>query len=173
MTKNILNLTNFHLPRWSELPTMELYSDQVISYILDVLAPLRLDEEDPLLTTSMINNYVKCRLIPPTNKKRYNQRHISFLIVVCVFKKIYSIPKIIQMIDIQKKIFETQVAYDYFCAELENSLQNISITEIKLAADTTKTGREERLFVRASVNAFALKLMVEAYLKSKDSSPEQ
>ncbi|MFV0380331.1 MAG: DUF1836 domain-containing protein [Anaerorhabdus sp.] len=157
-------LENFKLPRWEDLPNIDLYSEQVISYILDILEPLRIDKDEPLLTTSMINNYVKCKLIPPANKKRYNKGHIAFLIIVCIFKKIYALDKIVKMINIQKDIFETNVAYDYFCIELENSLKSIDINNMVLSKDTTKTNREERLFVRASVNAFTLKYLVELYL---------
>lgn len=169
MNKPILNFEQFHLPRWSELPSIELYSDQVISYILETLEPLQIDD-DPILTTAMINNYVKCKLVPPTNKKRYNRNHIALLIVICIFKRIYSIPKIIQMIQIQKNIFDLDIAYNYFCTELENSLCNVGADEIKISEDTTQTGKEERLFVRASVNAFALKLLVETYLVNKENN---
>ncbi len=171
MERKFVKLNHFHLPRWYELPTLELYSDQVVSFISDTLRPLQLEENEPFLTTAMINNYVKCKLIPPTSKKRYNRNHIAFLLVICIFKKIYSIPKIIQMIEIQKETFDLQIAYDYFCVELENSLQNISKTEFVLSKDTTQTGKKERLFVRASVNAFALKFFVESYLKSKTTHP--
>lgn len=163
------NYKNFHIPRYNELPTMELYSDQLITYLLEHLGPIHIDKKDPLITTSMVNNYVKCGLIPHTNKKKYSKTHISYLMVICVFKQIYSIPKIVQMIKIQTKLFETEVAYNYFCTELENALQNIDSHSIKMSKDTTISGKEERLFARASVYAFALKLMVEKYLESKSN----
>ena len=167
------NFENFHIPRYNELPTMELYSDQLITYLLEHLHPIQIDKKDPLITTSMVNSYVKCGLIPPTNKKRYTKRHIAYLIVICVFKQIYSIPKIVQMINIQTQLFETEIAYDYFCTELENALQNVNSHSIKMSKDTTVSGKEERLFVRASVYAFALKFMVESYLESTNGLTKQ
>ncbi len=168
MTKSNTLFTNFHLPRWEELPTIELYSDQLISYLHEVLAPLYFRKEETIITTAMVNNYVKCNLIPPTVKKRYNRRHIAYLIVICVFKQLYGIPKIVQMIRVQREYFSPEDAYDYFCRELENALKNCSVGKIQISKDTSKTGKEERLFVRASVNAFALKLLVENYLDSKN-----
>ena len=40
------------LPRWTDLPDLELYMDQVVSYINQYLNALNLDE----ITASMINN---------------------------------------------------------------------------------------------------------------------
>lgn len=172
MIKKDFSFDGFHLPRWDEIPSIGLYSEQVITYIQETLQPLKIDDTDPPLTTAMINNYVKCKLIPPTEKKRYSRKHIAFLIVISVFKKIYAIPKIVQMIHIQSKLFEPKLAYDYFCTELENSLQTIHKQDIQLSEDTSQTGREERLLVRASVNAFALKLLVEFYL-AQNSIPQR
>lgn len=155
---------HYKLPRYQELPSIELYSEQLITYLKETLEPLQIDKKDPLITTAMINNYVKCGLIPPTTKKKYNRKHLAYLIVICVFKQLYPIPKIIKMIHIQKNLFETELAYDYFCNELENALKTVDINNIKLHRDTSITNKEERLFVRASIYAFALKYFVEDYL---------
>ncbi|MEG0177564.1 DUF1836 domain-containing protein [Anaerorhabdus sp.] len=154
----------FHIPRYHELPSIDIYSDQLINYLKEALEPIQIDKKDSLITTAMINNYVKCGLIPPTIKKRYNRKHIAYLIVICVFKQLYPIPKIVKMIKVQKELFETEQAYDYFCIELENALKTVDINSVKMSKDTTLTGKEERLFVRASIYAFALKFMVENYL---------
>lgn len=162
----------YTLPRYHELPSIEIYSDQLITYLKETLEPLQIDKKDSLITTAMINNYVKCGLIPPTTKKKYNRKHLAYLIVICVFKQIYPIPKIVKMIQIQKHLFETDIAYDYFCTELENALQTVDISNIKLHKDTTITGKEERLFVRASIYAYALKYFVEDYLDTVEIESE-
>lgn len=155
---------NIHLPRFSQLPKMELYSDQLITYLQDILKPLQINPEETLITTAMVNNYVKLGLIEPTKKKRYNNYHIAYLIVICVFKQLYAINKINEMIKIQSDIFTTEVSYDYFCQELENALANAFSLEQTVLKDSTKTHKEERLFVRATCNAFANKLLVVRYL---------
>ena len=68
------SLSAFHIPRWNELPTVELYLDQVVKLINSILAPyinFNLDpkDESELLTKTMINNYVKNNLIEPPVKK--------------------------------------------------------------------------------------------------------
>ncbi|MEG2800210.1 MAG: DUF1836 domain-containing protein [Erysipelotrichaceae bacterium] len=163
---------DYHLPRYQELPSIDIYSDQLITYLKETLEPLQIDKKDSLITTAMINNYVKCGLIPSTIKKKYNRRHIAYLIVICVFKQIYPIPKIVKMISVQKELFETELAYNYFCTELENALQTVDVNSIKMSKDTSITGKEERLFVRASIYAYTLKYFVENYLDTKMSMEE-
>ena len=155
---------NIHLPRFEQLPKIELYSDQLITYLQDVLSPLQINQEDTIITTAMINNYIKSGLLQPTNKKRYNNYHIAYLIVICVFKQLYPINKINEMIQIQTQLFTTEISYDYFCQELENALSNAFSFTQTMSKDTTKTYIEERLFVRATCNAFANKLLVVRYL---------
>ena len=39
----------------------------------------------------MINNYTKDKILPPSNKKKYNKEHILFLILIYNLKSILSI----------------------------------------------------------------------------------
>ena len=57
-------LLSFHCPRWEELPDIQLYVDQVVSYIEMHLTDLDVAQDGKLITASMINNYVKMKLIP-------------------------------------------------------------------------------------------------------------
>ncbi len=166
MTSYLEELKKLHIPRYNELPEIELYMDQLIEYLNSRFAPFQIDEKDRI-TAAMVNNYVKSKIIPPTVKKRYSKNHVAYLIVICVFKQIYPISKIMDMIGIQKKIFTTEKAYDYFCVELENALISAFSMSGTLSMDTSNTMQEERLFVRASVNSFAQKLLVEKYLQFK------
>lgn len=160
-------LKMLHLPRYSELPDIELYMDQLIIYITRQLEILQVDNKENVITTAMVNNYVKSGVLAPTIKKKYSKNHIAYLLVVCVFKQIYPISKISRMIEIQTKIFQTDVAYDYFCQEFENALVNAFAMEEGLSRDTTATNNRDRLFIRASVTAFAQKHLVEKYLEFK------
>ena len=61
---------DFHMPRYDEIPDIDLYMDQLLVYIDKVLAPLSVNEQEKALTTSMVNNYVKQGILPATVKKR-------------------------------------------------------------------------------------------------------
>ena len=52
---------DFHMPRYDEIPDIDLYMDQLLAYIDKVLGPLFVNQQEKILTTSMVNNYVKLK----------------------------------------------------------------------------------------------------------------
>ena len=74
------SLNEFHIPRWNELPNVALYLDQVVTLINSCLSPIlsyNIDKkENPILTKTMINNYVKNNLIEAPDKKKYGKNAI-------------------------------------------------------------------------------------------------
>jgi len=78
-----------------ELPNIDLYMDQVTTYMEEKLKQTcRNPEEDKILTKTMINNYVKNDLIPPPNKKKYSREHMLLFIFIYYFKGFMSISDI-------------------------------------------------------------------------------
>lgn len=88
------SIQNLNLPRYEELPEIELYMDQVVALMQKYLEPLLGKGSDKTITPSMINNYVKQGAIPAPIKKRYGRDHIARLIIICIFKQILPIPSI-------------------------------------------------------------------------------
>ena len=120
-------LQRYHLPRWEELPDIELYMDQVITLIERYLEPL-LDEADQetnkIITSAMINNYVKLGIMPKPVKKRYERIHLAHMIVITVLKQVILIPEVKQGIYLQTLVSgNIEAAYDLFCDELEDALR--------------------------------------------------
>lgn len=126
---------SFHLPRWNELPDLELYMDQVITLINKYISPLSADTDAPL-TPSMINNYVKLDILPAPIKKKYSRIHISRLIMICVFKPILPIPLIGTLIDILLNTRSDEEMFNYFSEHYElafartNEIIRDALTEI-------------------------------------------
>lgn len=116
-------LEDVRLPRWHELPEIDLYMDQVITLVERYLSPIIVKEKHTLLTSSMVNNYVKLELIPGPKKKRYNQKHLAFLIAITLLKQILTIPEIKQGILFQGKVIGIREAYNLFCEEQEAALR--------------------------------------------------
>ncbi len=79
------------MPEWDSLPSIPLYMDQVIFYLKDSLRLFERDEDVSLLTSSMINNYVKKEVIPHPEKKKYGKEHLAALTAVCLLKQVLSI----------------------------------------------------------------------------------
>lgn len=148
-------LLAFKLPRFKQLPELDLYMDQLLYYIETHLEIFNVNEK--LLTTAMVNNYVKQKLISPTSKKRYTNKHIACLIIVCFYKQIYSIPEICELIE-QDNI---EQYYDSFCDELEAAI--IAVFDGNnykaLLEDNTN------ILLRSSVISFTNKLFVEKHLQ--------
>ncbi len=82
------------VPQWEELPSIPLYMDQVIFYLKDSLRLFQRDEDTSLLTSSMINNYVKSGVLPHPEKKKYGKEHLGALMAVCMLKQVLSIQDI-------------------------------------------------------------------------------
>ena len=82
-------LGSYHLPEWEELPQIELYLDQVIALVNNYLGFFVYDPaEEKLLTPSMVNNYVKLRLIPAPVRKKYGRKHIALLLMGVFVKQL-------------------------------------------------------------------------------------
>ena len=80
------------LPPWDKLPSFELYMDQVIVLLSQYLSYIPQDDSDgPRITASIINNYVRMRVMPAPVKKKYARIHIAYLIMICTLKQSLSI----------------------------------------------------------------------------------
>lgn len=72
----------------SEIPGLDLYMDQVTSFLDNHLSDVKRHKNDLALTKTMINNYAKNKLLPPPNKKRYSKDHILMLLFIFYYKGI-------------------------------------------------------------------------------------
>ncbi len=74
-----------------ELPNIALYMDQVTTFMDAHLESSKRYPEDKILTKTMINNYTKNHLLPPSDKKKYSSEHMLLLIFIYYFKGFLSI----------------------------------------------------------------------------------
>jgi hypothetical protein len=117
--------SEFHMPRYSELPEIELYMDQVISVTDKYLGALSA-EGDSMLTPSMINNYVKNRVIPPPEKKKYGRDHLAKRLVICLLKPTMEISAIADIIEKSEKLYGTPQMLDNFAQMYEARLSELA-----------------------------------------------
>ncbi|SHO51419.1 DUF1836 domain-containing protein [Anaerocolumna xylanovorans] len=80
-----------------DIPNIDLYMDQVTTFMDEHLKSSKRYSEDKLLTKTMINNYTKNNLLPAPNKKKYTKEHMLMLIFIYYFKNILSINDIQQI----------------------------------------------------------------------------
>lgn len=99
LRKWLSHLKTMDYIKTSDLPNIELYMDQVTTFMEERLKSSRHHPKDKLLTKTMINNYTKNKLLPPPTKKKYGKEQLLLLIFLYYFKNVLS------MNDVQK-IFE-------------------------------------------------------------------
>ena len=105
----LANLTQLNYIEPETIPNIDLYMDQVTTFMNQHLAGSKRYEEDKILTKTMINNYAKNHLLPPPSKKRYSKEHMLILIFIYYFKNLISIHDIEQIL--------TPIADSYFPTE--------------------------------------------------------
>lgn len=136
-------LKELSIPRWEELPDLDLYMDQVLSYINARLEPLSIGEEKTVLTSSMVNNYVKTNIVKPPVKKHYKRYHLAYLFVVMLMKRCFSLSEISRLIRVYSNIEDPErVSRDYnkFITVFESCLREMLETghsDTEFIADPT------------------------------------
>lgn len=166
--EDIEEILNFHIPRYNELPTVPLYKDQVILYIEDVLRAININSKESLLTPTMVNNYVKQKVVSPPKNKRYSEKHLAYLIVVCILKQVCSLTELCELIKIQIETCPIEQAYDYFCLELERALKCVFTEDDIMCSAIDKNDTLERKVARAAVMSFSNKLFIHKYLEKHE-----
>ena len=154
-------LINYRLPRYSELPEIELYMDQLLSY----LKLHMLDGEREVITNTMINNYVKHGIVKAPVKKKYKKYHIAYLLAVLFLKKVYSLDEINKLVNIQINSTDIVEAYDTFCDELEADIKSLVNKDETVKGKFEVTGGDTNNLFRATILSVATRVYVETCLR--------
>lgn len=145
------------LPRWAELPDLELYMDQVLLLAERSLGPDASSERKGL-TASMVNNYVKQGVVPPPVKKRYGREHLATLVMLCLLKPVLPIASIHALLDAMLREQSLDACYDAFCVLYEQA--GLAAAEAPTECGTSPVDRILRAALRAqSEQALTLRLI--------------
>ena len=162
----------------SDIPAIDLYMDQVTTFMDTHLSASKRFGEDKILTKTMINNYAKNNLRPPPEKKKYSKNHILLLIFIYYFKNILSINDIEELFrpittghfalkdgllleDIYKEIFSLE------SEEMEHLREDVK-AKYERAGDTftdENLAEEDREYLR--LFALICELSFDVYLKKQ------
>jgi len=104
MKKDINEIINqlfdsFKLIESSDIPNIDLYMDQITTFINSELSHHKRNDEEKILTKTMINNYAKSSLFPSPEKKKYSKDHMIVLILIYYLKNVMSINDIKTILD--------------------------------------------------------------------------
>lgn len=128
----------------ADIPNIDLYMDQVTSFMEKQLKSTKRYEDDKILTKTMINNYAKNDLLPPPEKKKYSKEHLLLLTFIYYFKNIMSMKDIEMLLKpITEKHFHTDSSidiarvYDEVCAH-EKERTTLLQKDIELLFNNSK-----------------------------------
>ena len=143
-------IEQFRMPRYREIPDVGLYLDQTVKYINRFLTPLGCME----ITSSMVSNYVKKGYISNPVKKQYDAEQIAYLFFISVAKSVLSMDNIARLFAMQKRMYDAETAYDFFCDELENMLQfTFGLKEKIDEVGTPEDRSESKTMLRSTIIA--------------------
>lgn len=106
-----------------DVPNIDLYMDQVTTFMDEHLRDSKRHDDDKILTKTMINNYAKNDLLPSPVKKKYSKDHIYILAFIYYFKSMLSISDIQKLLDPLTENFfqnEDMPDLDYIYREVYN-----------------------------------------------------
>lgn len=142
------SLSRIDYIKTADIPNIDLYMDQVTTFMESKLRPsTRNPQDDKILTKTMINNYTKNDLLPPPVKKKYSKEHVLLLIFIYYFKGVLSIN------DIQALL--QPLTTKYFQGESALSLEDIYNEVFSLeAAQVEKLSEDVRRQYEKSFETF-------------------
>ncbi len=137
--------------KWDSIPDIELYMDQVLSYMKRQHLGFELDET---LSSSMVNNYVKQELMPRANGKKYNRNHIAYLTAICLFKQVVSVSDTKILLDKQLETDSISNFYEKYMKILDENLINLD----NLLSESSSESEIIDLSLRLAISSYTQKL---------------
>lgn len=156
-------LSEFKAPSWDTLPDIDLYMDQVL-VLTDKYFGIFSDSDEGVVTSSMLNNYVKQKIVSPPDKKRYSKEHIASFLMICVLKRVLSMVQIKGLFDEFKEKRSICECYKIFECEL-----GLCFSALLNKQPLTPPDDEECdcvLALKYAIRAFSLNAFAELYMRS-------
>lgn len=98
-----------------DIPNIDLYVDQVTTFIESQLSSMKRNEDEKILTKTMINNYTKNHVLPSPDKKKYSRDHVLMLILIYYLKSFLSIKDIQTLLEpVTEKYFGTESDLSFY-----------------------------------------------------------
>lgn len=145
-------LTDYKPPLWEEMPDLDLYMDQVITYLKRRLALFQAPEEPSLVTPSIINNYVKGGIAPRPVNKKYARPQLAALTIACILKRVLPMQSVKKIVAIPDADI-ARARYDRFFGELGEMLAAAASELEAIAPGGSTPEQAEDLALRYAMRA--------------------
>ena len=163
-------VNRFSLPEYKELPNVDLYMEQVLAYVNGALADLSPDQEK-ILTSFMVNNYVKAGMIDEPIKKKYSKDQIGYLLAISLLKQSLAMSDISALLELDNGVSSNKEQLYRFFRDLEagiltetsrKTLQKVDGISRKYKLDKRSSPEEANANARNGLGFIALRLAVQA-----------
>lgn len=173
-------LSNYRLPDWKELPDIGLYMDQVIALLgqyLDFIPVEDMKNDKPVAPTT-INNYVRLKVMPAPEKRKYYRVHIAYLIMIFTLKQGTSINGIQQLLPPPDAGEEEVKAFYTGYTDRLRTMCAMYIEQVRVVAqsflDPDHTGDEaDSLVIQCILISALARITGEKLLRLRGADPEQ
>ena len=159
----------------NEIPNIDLYMDQVTTFMDQHLEKTKRYSEDKLLTKTMINNYTKNDLLPSPVKKKYSKDHMVMLIFIYYLKNFLSITDIQSLVHPMTELFfdgKGEISLDEIYSEIyeiekaqAGSVSRDIIHKANVAEETFCDIKDEEQREYLRKYAYACLLSYDIYMK--------
>ncbi|MGX4668865.1 DUF1836 domain-containing protein [Cerasibacillus sp. JNUCC 74] len=116
-----------------EIPNLDLYMDQVIQLFESKFGILKRDDDEKVLTKTMINNYAKGKLFFPIKNKKYTKDHLMLI------SMIYQLKGALSINDVKTTLYKL----NKMIVEDKFDLAKLYESYVQLADDSMKQLRSE------------------------------
>lgn len=172
-------LNNYKLPAWKELPDIGLYMDQVIALLgqyLDFI-PVEDQKNDKPVAPTTINNYVRLKVMPAPEKRKYYRIHIAYLIMIFTLKQGTSISGIQRLLPANAGEEEVKEFYTSYVERLQYVATFYTAQTRDAAKDVLdpQGGGDdvvEHLVIQSILTSALSRILGEKLLRLQDADPE-
>ncbi len=174
-----------------DIPNIDLYMDQVLTFLDQELGTVREATEDKAMTKTMINNYTKNQILPSPEKKKYSRDHMLNLIFIYYLKNFLSMKDIKRILDpINEQYFggeDTLGFYDIYSAMVGYERKvakdvtrdivrkyNVSREAFMEQDEDSRKKLQDFTFVcELAFDVFVKKMMIEQFIADRQPSEEE
>ncbi len=172
-------LINYKLPAWKELPDIGLYMDQVIALLGQYLDFIPVEEKNKPVTPTTINNYVRLKVMPAPEKRKYYRIHIAYLIMIFTLKQGTSINGIQQLLPASAPEEEVKAFYTNYIQRLQE-ISLFYIEQTRAAAQDllhqpkeAEEGAIEHFITQSILMSGFSRILADKLLRLRDADTQQ
>jgi len=174
-------MSNSPLLSLEQLPEIELYVEQMTSYLEERLGDTLRAADEKIITKPMVNNYAKGGLIPRPKNRKYGREHLIPLMFICFLKQSLSFQEIKTALSLRPTEQEQQEAYGHFIQLVNDyrasftKAQEARMGRIRAAVGEGATKEELALLyvTLTSLEAAADKLLCSRILKRLQDNADE